>query len=101
MFLRGNGGRSAALGVEQAQGTYVPNTTITLSGQLGGDNIVYGSPRKESFTNFSHVESPAYIVTRVIPYGNSTRNFNVTINSGSNETRPVNKSVRYMIRALP
>ena len=101
MFLRGNGGKSAVLGVEQGYGTYVPNTTITLSGQLGGDSIVYGSPLPESFANFSHVETPTYVVTRVIPYGNSTRNFNVTINSGSNETRPVNKSVRYMIRALP
>lgn len=104
-FLRGLGGKSAALGVQQAAGTYVPNTTITLSGNIGVNNYkghpVYGTIDPMAFYIPYDTGSISDTKVNVLAVGNTSQNYNVTINTGSGETRPENMAVRYFIRSLP
>ncbi|MBO6267311.1 MAG: hypothetical protein J6M06_03675, partial [Synergistaceae bacterium] len=110
-------GKSAALGQQQEQGTYVPNTSITLSGEIG-ETAALKTTTSQYFYGYSvsvvtgyHINDETYcyydnwsqtctsILTKFLRPQNTSKTYTVTINSGSGETRPVNKSVRYLIRA--
>lgn len=98
LFLRGNGGNSAALGVQQ--GDAIRNITgrISIGNQYANAGVKWGEGAlnvgrsfggndfKESGPN----SSPDEIIldaSLVVPT--------------AEENRPVNKAVRYLIRALP
>lgn len=114
-FLRGVGGKSAALGAQQDAGVYMPNANLALNGLLGGGAVSVSRPIQtsggggggdgsmDSINGWatSSVNIPDTGSVNVVSYGSHSKNFTVTLNTGSGETRPVNKSVRYLIRARP
>ena len=103
-FLRGNGGNSAGLGVHQGDTLKAPNE---VSGTFGwGDGGMGSNPSATgafSFTNVKHGNNwkgsdGSYTHARTVELrlaGAWPKNFI------GNETRPINKSVRYLIRARP
>lgn len=104
MFLRGNGGKSATLGQQQNSAVHVSATdgiSITLNNMsfaTGQTTLTdYNSsvvPVVKSYQNW-------YGYASEIMFAGGSYSVPLTINSAAGETRPVNKSVRYMIRALP
>jgi hypothetical protein len=114
-FMRGVGGKSAAMGVKQTDATYVREGEAkqTLMGvkevSMPAGPSYYNNG--DSFNNYSRYGvltvgyGQAYQnddVT-VVPYPSGTSMaFNIKISTpGVEETRPANVAVRYLIRALP
>lgn len=89
LFLRGLGGNSAALGVAQNYGTYVPNASVSLSLNDISVNGLWYNGIGESYIWYYG------------PGGGSGFSASQTISTGVNETRPMNMAVRYFIRAKP
>lgn len=87
-FLRGVGGKSAALGAAQSDGVYAPSVSISIPNMsLGGVANPYC--QAEYYCPQTYVASGGSIGTTV------------STSTGSGETRPVNKAVRFLIRAKP
>ena len=107
LFLRGHGGKAAALKQKQEASVHIPASagiTISLSGMRRGNYI---------YTRFINAGDEPYMSDYC---GTNTDNRNgpmngiiaggqmsipLTIISPDQETRPVNMAVRYLIRARP
>lgn len=93
-FLRGHGGNSAELGI--AQGDAIRNITGTAQRivgdtTIGTDALVY-----------KKLSNNARLTVGSANYGLFELSLDISrIVPTANENRPINKSVRYMIRALP
>lgn len=92
LFLRGQGGNSAALGV--AQGDAIRDIVGSITGSLSyprGEGAFDGKPMGDYHKGLGASEWTAsehtFRASRVVPT--------------ANENRPVNMAVRYLIRALP
>jgi hypothetical protein len=110
MFLRGVGGKSGALGELQAEGVYIDPSTAKISIGGGVGHIIMQS-------HTSYVIQTGYGIMTAIAKASSGSNprdpmelvktgsmveLPVKLSvSGADETRPVNKAVRYLVRALP
>lgn len=125
LFLRGNGGNAAALGVQQAESVYIDSTSSNTALNIEGAKMVWSGASNyggevdgisgwQGVTSVSHAviafgetsNSMNSLVNTVIAesistYANSSVSVDMTINTTATETRPTNKSVRYLIRALP
>lgn len=102
-FLRGNGGNSAGLGVHQGDTLKAPNEVSGKFGWPEGMNGHYycegaftmtdirsGVNWKGSSNDYTHPRAVELRLAGAWPQ-----------NSLGNETRPINKAVRYLIRARP
>ena len=103
LFLRGLGGKSAALGVTQNDILKQPNTVAGKFGWSEGmsghyytegafsmTDIKSGVNWKGSSNDYTHPRAVELRLAGAWPQ-----------NSLGNETRPINKAVRYLIRARP
>ena len=95
LFLRGHGGNSAALGVQQGDAIR----------QLTG---ITGAVQGSALENYSGAFYVATHAPESIGYGGVYSRHHVTIGFDAsrvvptaNENRPVNQAVRYLIRARP
>jgi hypothetical protein len=104
VFLRGVGGQSDALGVTQTDTAYFgEGTTIKLGGRLKPVSYSIGMGASEYvfsvgyyWNNVEAGQEGAVFYT-----GSQTSEIPVEITNGATETRPVNKAVRFVIRAKP
>jgi hypothetical protein len=103
LFLRGVGGQSEAIGVTQPDTAYFSEgTTVKFGGSMkmvsgwGGHNGEYVFSTGAVWGNDETGGSGVYSYT-----GSKTQDIAVEITNGATETRPVNKAVRYLIRAKP
>ncbi|MDR2893512.1 MAG: phage tail protein [Deltaproteobacteria bacterium] len=122
MFLRGVGGKAGELGELQAEGVYIDPATarISLAGKMAdvapeerGDSSAEGGMRVS--VRSQRVYSIGSVTKTYSGRGSSLSNetlssytngftedipFSISVD-GADETRPVNKSVRYLVRAKP
>lgn len=92
VFLRGHGGNSAALGIQQSDA--IRNIYGSIAGYNGGIRAMNGAFKwgwNENATsagnNFNIPSGVYFDASLVVPT--------------ANENRPVNQAVRYLIRARP
>ena len=88
LFLRGHGGNSAALGIQQ--GDAIRNIT----GAFDNVNIKYGAFRAGNKVDNTYIGT--YHGTTMSTWFDASR-----VVPTAEENRPVNMAVRYLIRALP
>ena len=96
LFLRGYGGQSEALGVQQ--GDAIRNITGGI--WSFGREALYTS--EGAFTRSNRKQQPRYVTYISGSSGPAGVDFDASlVVPTAKENRPVNMSVRYLIRALP
>ena len=93
LFLRGHGGKSAELGVQQ--GDAIRNVTGTFDARVAGMwregtgpfRVGGGGGQKVAVDGYGYPYDVSFDLSRCVPT--------------ASENRPVNQAVRYLIRALP
>ena len=93
LFLRGHGGKSAELGVQQ--GDAIRNVTGTFDARVAGMwregtgpfRVGGGGGQKVAVDGYGYPYDVNFDLSRCVPT--------------ASENRPVNQAVRYLIRALP
>ena len=105
LFLRGTGGNAAELGEIQGDGVKFPDQG--LGSFPGRSNIGGGNDRITAYNNpYTGIFQPSNEVTvRAMGRGHDFDHYFVRVNVNFNnistapETRPINRAVRYLIRA--
>ena len=92
-FLRGNGGKSAALGV--AQGDAIRNIKGDM-GRMPPSTNVGGNPESGPFATYKYANDGGFYPSSTARHMNFDASRVVPV---ANENRPINKSVRYLIRS--
>ena len=105
LFLRGHGGQSAPLGIQQG------DAMRNIQGSLTGDGGSYGAIISHIPTvgKTSSLASGAFKVKKTYGYGAAGHNHSAydlefdasLVVPTAEENRPVNMAVRYLIRARP
>jgi hypothetical protein len=122
LFLRGNGGNAAGLGVKQDSAVKIDGdgeTTLSMGGRIvsaapgyspGGalTSGIYGYQvpafGEDYYYRTGHSDAASYDYeyrSYLSSMGTTNIPIEIKTSGGANETRPVNVSVRYFIRSLP
>ena len=104
LFLRGHGGKAAALTQKQEASVHIPASagiTLNLAGISRGDYTYmrYVGYDTDNIKTYCYTENGRGPMNGIIAGGQMS--IPLTIISPDQETRPVNMAVRYLIRARP
>ncbi|MBD5646492.1 MAG: hypothetical protein HDQ89_02335 [Desulfovibrio sp.] len=94
-FLRGLGGNSAALGV--SQGDAIRNIEGDM-GRMPPSTNVGGNPESGAFATYKYANDGGFYPSATARHMNFSA---ARVVPTANENRPLNKAVRYLIRARP